>query len=71
MSPDMTPVDSSNIVQVGYDPATQELYVEFLDGRTYVYSPVPDVTYDEFMNADSKGSYLNREIKPNFDCRPL
>lgn len=38
-------------------------------GSTYVYSGVPESTAQEIMNADSKGSYFNREIKPNFECR--
>lgn len=69
--PDMTPVDSSNIRQIGYDSATQDLYVEWIEGRTYVYSGVPEVTHQELMDAASKGSYINREIKPNYDCRTL
>jgi hypothetical protein len=69
--PDMTPVDSTNVVAIGYDEEQSELYVEFLSGSTYVYSPVPVVTFTEFLSADSKGSYLNREIKPNYDCRTL
>jgi hypothetical protein len=68
-APDMTPVDSSNIVQVGYDRDSQELFVEFLGGRLYAYSQVSETTYDDFMVADSKGSYFNREIKPNYECR--
>ncbi|MBB2991073.1 hypothetical protein FHR72_002546 [Mycolicibacterium iranicum] len=67
--PDMEPVDSSNIYRIGYDSATEELYVEFSNGRIYVYSGVPQSTYDELFTADSKGSYMNREIKPNYDCR--
>lgn len=54
--PDMIPVDSSNILQVGYDADAQELYVEWIEGRTYVYSSVPESTYQELMNAESKGS---------------
>jgi KTSC domain len=67
--PPMTPVDSSNLAQIGYDQEAQELYVEFISGSTYVYSGVPESTAQEIMNADSKGSYFNREIKPNFECR--
>jgi hypothetical protein len=69
-TPDMVPVDSSNIGRIGYDETSQELYVEWTDGRTYVYSAVPDTTHQELMTADSKGGYINREIKPNYDCRP-
>lgn len=68
--PDMTPIDSSNLFQIGYDEPTQELYVEFQDNRTYVYSAVSESTFQEFMDADSKGSYFNREIKPNTSVGP-
>lgn len=67
--PDMESVDSSNVHRIGYDSATEELYVEFSNGRIYVYSAVPQSTYDELLAADSKGSYMNREIKPNYGCR--
>ncbi len=67
--PEMTPVDSSNLLQIGYEEPTHELYVEFQHGRTYIYSGVPESTFRELMDADSKGSYFNREIKPNYECR--
>jgi hypothetical protein len=69
--PEMVPVDSTNIVRVGYDDGSQELYIEFDSGRTYIYSDVASTTYEELMAADSKGSYLNREIKPNYACREM
>jgi hypothetical protein len=70
-TPDMVPVDSSNVLAIGYDASSQELHVEYLGGRTYVYSGVPDETHQEFVDADSKGAYMNREIKPNYEARPL
>lgn len=69
--PDMEWVDSSNIEQIGYDENDRELWVRFKSGDTYVYSEVPPATYDDIMRADSKGSYLNREIKPNYGCRQV
>lgn len=67
--PEMTPVDSSNIEAIGYDEVDRELYVRFLNGRTYVYSDVPAETYQELVQASSHGSYLNREIKGNYAYR--
>jgi KTSC domain len=67
--PAMTPVDSSNIEAIGYDEASRELHVRFRTGRRYVYSEVPQETYDRFAQADSKGSFFNREIKPNYSYR--
>jgi hypothetical protein len=59
-------VDSSNIEAIGYDPDTQDLHVWFLSAGYYVYSGVPQETFDALLYAPSKGSFLNREIKPNY-----
>lgn len=69
MAPEMEYVDSSNIESVGYDGDTRELHVSFVTGKLYIYAEVPEETYAELLSADSKGSYLNREIKPNYECR--
>jgi len=51
----------------GYDVETQELHVRFLkSGETYVYHAVEEWRYQEFQHADSKGQYLNANIKPNY-----
>lgn len=60
---DMTYVDSSNIEAVGYDDDTQQLHVRFLWGGYYIYHDVPRHIFDGLIQASSKGSFLNREIK--------
>lgn len=62
--PDMTYVDSSNVEQIGYDANSRELHVYFVSGDQYIYENVPQEMFDRFMNAASKGSFLNRELKP-------
>lgn len=70
--PDMIFVDSSNIEAIGYDTGTLELHVRFLkSGETYVYYAVEDWRYQELMQADSKGIYLNSNIKPNYQYAKL
>lgn len=70
--PEMIFVDSSNIEAVGYDPASMELHVRFLkSGETYVYYNVEQWRFDELMQADSKGTYFNANIKPNYQCSKL
>ncbi|MDR0515961.1 MAG: KTSC domain-containing protein [Fibromonadaceae bacterium] len=61
--PEMTPVSSSNIAALGYDPATQTVYVQFLNNCLYVYKNVPDGEYQGLFNAPSIGSYLHRNFK--------
>lgn len=56
-------VESSNIEAIGYDTDTNELYVEFKNGSTYKYMGVPFETYQELMDAESHGTYLNANIK--------
>jgi len=61
--PEMVYVDSSNIEAIGYDDKTQELHVQFLSGGYYIYHGVPRHIFDSFLEAPSKGSFLNREVK--------
>ena len=64
-----TPVVSSNLASVGYDPIQQILEVQFLDHRTkqpgdiYDYTNVSQMIYDGLMSAPSKGHYLWEVIK--------
>jgi hypothetical protein len=60
------PVSSSNIASVGYDPGSETLEVEFLDGYVYQYYNVPQGIYDELMGAPSKGKFLAYQIKDRF-----
>lgn len=61
-----TPVKSSNICSVGYDPFKSLLTVEFLNGSIWAYKDVPVKVYDALMAAPSVGSFLAREIKPTY-----
>jgi hypothetical protein len=68
--PEMKWVDSTNVESIGYDGETMELHVRFKSGPVmYIYVNVPESTFDDLMAAPSKGSYLNREIKPNYQFR--
>lgn len=65
--PEMHYVDSSNIEAIGYDPASLELHVRFLkSGATYAYYGVEEWVFQELMRADSKGTYLNTNIKGRY-----
>ena len=61
-----TPVTSSNIHAIGYDDDSQTLEVEFNNGSVYQYAGVPQGEYEALMNADSKGKYLNANIKGRY-----
>jgi len=56
-------VDSNMIAAAGYDPASRLLVVLFNTGRAYEYYDVPSEVYEGLMQAQSKGSYVNANIK--------
>jgi KTSC domain len=61
-----TPVTSSNVASVGYDPNSMTLEVEFTNGSVYQYFDVPEVVHQDLMTAASIGTYLGRNIKNNY-----
>jgi len=66
-----TPVKSSQISSVGYDPEKQKLEVEFKNGSVYEYDNVPQSTYNAFIGSPSVGEYFNRNLKWGFVYRKL
>ncbi|HEV7453763.1 MAG TPA: non-canonical purine NTP pyrophosphatase [Candidatus Saccharimonadales bacterium] len=60
------PVDSSDIVSVGYDPKTRLLEIEFKEGRIYEYPDVEPETYRLFMKADSYGQFFLSSINGHY-----
>jgi len=65
------PIQSRSIAEVGYDPNSMVLEVQFNNGRRYHYLDLPEAIYIELMQSESKGNYLNVSIKPNYRCVPL
>lgn len=58
-------VKSSNIAGVGHDSRTDTLYVQFVGGGHYSYSPFSKANYKRFINAKSKGEFFHKHIKNN------
>lgn len=66
MDMERTPVQSSNLVSVGYCQSSRTLEVEFHGSRVYLYFEVPANIYEGLMRASSKGSYHAEHIKYAF-----
>jgi hypothetical protein len=60
------PIASTNVASVGYDEASQTLEVEFVNGTVYQYYNVDSGLFESFMQAPSKGQFLNQNIKNAF-----
>lgn len=67
-----TPVSSSNVGSIGYDEASNVLEVGFKtkSGESvYQYYGVPLEMYNDFMSADSKGSFFAQNIKGVYEYK--
>lgn len=69
--PAMIPVNSTNLMSVGYDAQTQELFIRFRNGSLYVYANVPQHVYEGLMSAPSHGQYHAAHIKNAFRYKRL
>ena len=54
-----------------YCPDKGELWVEFVTGRRYVYSDVPQEVASALGSAFAKGVYFNTRIRDNFPHREV
>ena len=63
---EITKLDSSIIESFGYDTNKQQMLIEFSGGSQYLYKDVNEIVVTEFMDAESKGRYIN-EIKKQFE----
>lgn len=61
-----TPVFSTNVRSIGYDPQTAVLEVEFDSGDVYQYFDVPENLHHGIMGTSSKGQFLNENIRFNY-----
>jgi hypothetical protein len=58
---------SSVIITAHYDKDTRVLKIIFRSGVVYQYYDVPEEVYLSYMKAKSKGTFLNKSIKGNFE----
>jgi KTSC domain-containing protein len=58
-------VKSSNIEAIGHDVKKKMLYIMFLSGGLYSYSPFDEVEFTRFKKAKSKGKWFHKHVKDN------
>ena len=63
--PEMSPVYSSHVEAVGYDPLLQELHVQWNTGKVSVYHGVPPEVGADLHKRASVGEAL-KEIKGRY-----
>ena len=70
-SANWTPVQSSNLLKVRYDPAHKTLEITFHSGSTYAYYAVPEEIYRNLLTAPSKGKYHHKYIKTQYRYKKI
>jgi hypothetical protein len=63
---DRIPVNSSAIIDIGYDYSSMTLELAFKQGTIYQYFDVSEAVYQELMRAESKGTFFHLNIKNNY-----
>lgn len=64
--------ESSCFSKIGYSSNNEILVVTFRDkGTSYAYYEVPQSIWEKLCQAESKGSYYNKEIKGHYHCEKL
>jgi hypothetical protein len=64
--PPMTKGISGNVEAHAYNPASQEMIAHFKSGDIYRYEGVPQKVYDQFVNAESQGSFHYNNIRGRY-----
>ncbi len=58
--------ESSIVAAFAYEAEDMTLFVRFKTGRTYRYSGVPSSVYEDFADADSKGTFFNAQVQGRY-----
>lgn len=67
----MTPIKSTNLKAVGYNPITQNLLIQFNSGKLYKYGGVPESSYNGLMAASSRGSFFSTVIRDAYSFEEI
>lgn len=62
---------SSVVATIRYDINSSTLRVVYVSGAVYDYKKVPEEIYNEMKKAFSKGEFLNKQIKPNYEFKKI
>jgi len=59
--------NSALLKSTEYNSETQELVIEFNNGKKYMYKEFTQESYDAFVGAESKGKYFLSEMRPKYN----
>lgn len=62
------PIESSSMVDAGFDADSGVLEITFRSGKRYRYENVPAEVFDKLMSADSAGKFFASAIRPMYQA---
>jgi hypothetical protein len=62
---------SESIAAAGYSASRHVMRIRYIEGREYDYFDVPPQAYSAFLDAESKGQFVNWHIKPHYDYEEI
>ena len=62
---------STVVAHMSYDETKHLLRVVYVSGMVYEYKKVPPAIYRAMKASDSKGTYLNKYIKGNYEFEKI
>ena len=66
---EMIKVESSTVNAISYQ--NNILFVRFNNGGVQMYEGISEELYESFKNSESKGKFLNENIKNKYECSKL
>ncbi len=64
-------VKPSNIISVGYNSATADLFVKYLGHRIYRYMDVPPKAFEALLKASSASAFVNEHIDRQYEYEAI
>lgn len=58
-------MNSTVIKSLEYNQDRQDLKVNFVSGKVYIYTPVSKEFYNKLNKSESKGKFFNKNIRDN------
>ena len=65
---DMMPVDSEDILTIGYDDKKSALHIKYDDDRQYEYHQIDLDMFTNLLFSPSKSEFIEENIFDKFSC---
>ncbi len=65
------PINTAQVVSIGYDEDALVLEIEFTGSRVYQYDKVPETVFEELMTSKTVETVIQQNVNPRYSARPV